>query len=104
MIACLADDQKIMVVTRLAWTRLGGLSHGAFYSCIGDKTNEMEKPSKFYVPLQSAMALFTNGNPYRRHLQNDMPIRESSIKCIDFTNNPESVLALRGNNIKMNSA
>jgi hypothetical protein len=39
------------------------------------------------VPLQSAMALFTNGNPYRRHLQNDMPIRESSIKCIDSTNN-----------------
>jgi len=50
------------------------------------------------------MALFTNdnpylfysnqgwrysptANPYRRHLQNDMPIRESSIKCIDFTNN-----------------
>jgi hypothetical protein len=56
------------------------------------------------VPLQPAMVLFTNGNPYRRHLQNDMPIRESSIKCIDFTNNPESVLALRSNNIKMNSA
>jgi hypothetical protein len=50
------------------------------------------------------MALFTNGNPYRRHLQNDMPIHESSIKSIDFTNNSKIGLALRGNNIKMNSA
>jgi len=49
MIACLADDQKIMVVATLAWTRPGGLSHGAFfeiayhiaYSCIGDKTSEI---------------------------------------------------------------
>jgi len=65
-----------------------------------------ENPSFFNgnVPLQSAMALFTNGNPYRRHLQNDMLIHESSIKCIDFTNNSKSVLALRSNNIKMNSA
>ena len=33
------------------------------------------------------MVLFGNGNPYCRHLQNDMPIYESLIKCIDFTNN-----------------